>query len=152
MARPDHRRRRQAPFIRSLVDNGYVVIACGGGGVPVVEDAEGSLRGVEAVIDKDLASSLLAVTIGADLFLIATGVERVAINFNRPDQKWLDRITVGDAKRLHDADQFDRGSIGPKIQAVVGYLERGGKAGLITNSENIGRALRGETGTRIVPD
>ncbi|HZZ59777.1 MAG TPA: carbamate kinase [Roseiarcus sp.] len=137
--------------IRSLADAGYVVIACGGGGVPVVEDTEGNLCGVEAVIDKDLASSLLAVTVGADLFLVATGVERVAINFNRPDQKWLDRITVSDAKRLHDADQFDRGSMGPKIQAVVGYLEQGGKAGLITNCENIGRALRGETGTRIVP-
>jgi carbamate kinase len=138
--------------IRSLADAGYVVIACGGGGVPVVEDAEGRLSGVEAVIDKDLASSLLAVTVGADLFLIATGVERVAINFNRPDQKWLDRITVGEARRLHDADQFDRGSMGPKILAAVGYLERGGKAALITNCENIGRALRGETGTHIVPD
>ena len=138
--------------IRSLADAGYVVIACGGGGVPVVEDADGRLSGVEAVIDKDLASSLLAVTVGADLFLIATGVERVAINFNRPDQKWLDRITIGEAKRLHEADQFDRGSMGPKIQAMVGYLERGGKAGLITNCENIWRALRGETGTRVVPD
>ena len=137
--------------IRSLADGGYVVIACGGGGVPVVEDAEGNLRGVEAVIDKDLASSLLAINIGADLFLIATGVERVAINFNRPEQKWLDRITVGDAKRLHEAGQFDKGSMGPKIRAVVNYLERGGKEGLITNCENICRALRGETGTRIVP-
>ena len=137
-----------------LLDRGAVVICAGGGGIPAMypSSGPGDLVGVEAVIDKDLASSLLAVTVGADLFLIATGVERVAINFNRPDQKWLDRITVGDAKRLHDADQFDRGSMGPKIQALIGYLERGGKAGLITNAENIGRALRGETGTRIVPD
>jgi carbamate kinase len=137
--------------IRTLAAAGYVVIGCGGGGVPVVEDDDGHLRGVEAVIDKDLASSLLARTIGADLFMVSTGVERVAINFNKPNQRWLDTMTVGEAKRYYAEDHFDKGSMGPKIQALVDYLEAGGREGLITNPENIGRALAGETGTRVVP-
>jgi carbamate kinase len=136
--------------IKTLASAGYVVIGAGAGGIPVVEDDEGNLRGVEAVIDKDLASSLLARTIGADLFMVSTAVERVAINFNKPNQKWLDRITVSDARRYYAEDHFDKGSMGPKIQALVDYLEAGGKEGLITNPENIGRALAGETGTRIV--
>ena len=136
--------------IRTLVDAGYVVIGCGGGGIPVVEDGDGNLRGVEAVVDKDLASSLLARTIGADLFLVSTGVERVAIHFNKPHQQWLNIMTVSDAKRYTAEDHFDKGSMGPKIHALIDYLEAGGKEGLITNPENIGRALSGETGTRIV--
>jgi carbamate kinase len=136
--------------VRTLVDAGYVVIGCGGGGIPVVEDGDRNLRGVEAVIDKDLASSLLARTIGADLFMVSTGVERVAIHFNQPNQRWLDKITVSDAERYYAEDQFDKGSMGPKIRALIDYLEAGGKEGLITNPENIGRALSGETGTRIV--
>ena len=138
--------------IRTLANAGYLVIGCGGGGIPVVEDDEGNIRGIEAVIDKDLASSLLARTIGADLFMVSTAVERVAINFNKPDQKWLDRITVSDARRYYAEDHFDKGSMGPKIQALVDYIEAGGKEGLITNPENIGRALAGETGTLIVRD
>ncbi len=136
--------------IRTLADAGYVVIGCGGGGIPVVEDGDGALRGVEAVIDKDLASSLLARAIGADLFMVSTGVERVAVHFNKPNQRWLDRITVGEAERYYAEDQFDKGSMGPKIRALIDYLEAGGVEGLITNTENIGRALAGETGTRIV--
>ena len=138
--------------IRTLANAGYLVIGCGGGGIPVVEDDEGNIRGIEAVIDKDLASSLLARTIGADLFMVSTAVERVAINFNKPNQKWLDRITVSDARRYYAEDHFDKGSMGPKIQALVDYIEAGGKEGLITNPENIGRALAGETGTLIVRD
>jgi carbamate kinase len=136
--------------IRTLASAGYVVIGCGGGGIPVVEDDDGNIRGIEAVIDKDLASSLLARTIGADLFMVSTAVERVAINFNKPNQKWLDKITVSDARRYYAEDHFDKGSMGPKIQALIDYLEAGGKEGLITNPENIGRALAGETGTLIV--
>lgn len=136
--------------IRTLAGAGYVVIACGGGGIPVVEDDDGYIRGIEAVIDKDLASSLLARAIGADLFMVSTAVERVAINFNKPNQQWLDRITVSEARRYYVEDHFDRGSMGPKIQALIDYLEAGGKEGLITNPENIGRALAGETGTRLV--
>lgn len=136
--------------INLLARAGFVVIACGGGGIPVVQDEEGNLIGVEAVIDKDLASSLLARGIGADLLLVSTGVEKVAINFNKPDRRWLDRMTVSDAKKYYADNQFDRGSMGPKIQAVIEFIEGGGQTGLITNPENIGRALAGETGTFIV--
>jgi carbamate kinase len=138
--------------IEHLARAGYLVIGCGGGGIPVIRDDEGNIRGIEAVIDKDLASSLLARSIGADLFMVSTAVERVAINFNKPDQRWLDRLTVTEAKRYHAEDQFDRGSMGPKIQALIEYLEAGGKQGLITDPPNIGRALAGESGTLIVPD
>jgi len=136
--------------INVLARSGYVVIACGGGGIPVVKDAEGNLVGVEAVIDKDFASSLLASEIGAELLLVSTAVEKVAINFNKPDQQWLDRMTVAEAKRHFADNQFDMGSMGPKIQAVIEFLEGGGGMGLITNPPNIGRALAGETGTFIV--
>ena len=98
--------------IRTLAGAGYVVIGCGGGGIPVVEDDDGNIRGIEAVIDKDLASSLLARTIGADLFMVSTAVERVAINFNKPNQKWLDRITVSDAKRYYARGPFRQGQHG----------------------------------------
>jgi carbamate kinase len=136
--------------INLLARSGFVVIACGGGGIPVVKDAEGNLVGVEAVIDKDFASSLLARDIGAELLLVSTAVEKVAINFHRPDQQWLDCMTVAEAKKHFADDQFDRGSMGPKIQAVIEFLEGGGSTGLITNPSNIGRALAGETGTFIV--
>jgi carbamate kinase len=136
--------------INLLARSGLVVIACGGGGIPVVEDEEGNLTGVEAVIDKDLASSLLARGIGADLLMVSTGVEKVAINFNRPDRQWLDHMTVAEAKKHFADNQFDRGSMGPKIQAVIEFLEGGGSTGLITNPPNIGRALAGKTGTFIV--
>lgn len=136
--------------INLLARSGFVVIACGGGGIPVVQDQEGNLIGVEAVIDKDLASSLLARGIGADLLLVSTGVEKVALNFKKPDRRWLNRMTVAEAKKHYADNQFDRGSMGPKIQAVIEFIEGGGQTGLITNPENIGRALAGETGTFIV--
>jgi carbamate kinase len=138
--------------IKTLAHAGFVVIACGGGGIPVIEDAAGGVTGVEAVIDKDLASSLLARGIGADLLMVSTGVEKVAINFNRPNQQWLDHMTVADAKRHLADNQFDKGSMGPKIQAVIEFLEGGGRMGLITDPPNIGRALAGKTGTLIVRD
>ncbi len=137
--------------IEHLARADFVVVGCGGGGIPVVENEDGELHGVEAVIDKDLASSLLARSIGADLFMLSTGVERVAIDFNTPRQRWLDRLSLSEARRFHAEDQFDKGSMGPKIQALCEYLEGGGKEGLITNPANIGRALAGETGTRVVP-
>jgi carbamate kinase len=116
----------------------------------VIEDERGDLVGVEAVIDKDLASSLLARDLGADLLLVSTGVEKVAIHFNTPRQRWLDRITLADARRLHGEGHFDPGSMGPKIRALIEFLEGGGGEGLVTNPQNLGRALAGETGTRIV--
>jgi carbamate kinase len=138
--------------IRAVLKDGIVVITVGGGGIPVTDLGGGEYRGTAAVIDKDYASSLLAREIKADLFLIATAVEKVAIGFGTPAQKWIDRMTLQEAKRwLAEGTHFAKGSMAPKIQAVVWYLEAGGKQALITNPENIGRALRGETGTWIVP-
>jgi len=138
--------------VKQLVNAGHIVITVGGGGIPVVME-DGELKGVAAVIDKDFASSLLAQEINADLFLISTAVEKVALNFGKPDQKQLDRMTVSEAKQyLEDGTHFAKGSMEPKIKAIIWFLENGGKQALITNPENIGRALNGETGTWIVPD
>lgn len=137
--------------VKLLLDAGQVVITVGGGGIPVVDRGDGELIGTAAVIDKDFASSLLAQSIRADLFLIATAVEKVAINFGKPDQKWLDKLTLAEAKAyLAEGRHFAKGSMAPKIQAAIWYLENGGQQALITNPENIGSALKGETGTWIV--
>jgi len=135
--------------IRSAVRQGWIVIAVGGGGIPVVRNKKGELRGVAAVIDKDLASGLLARRIQADLFLISTAVEKVAINFGKPNQQWLDHMTVAEAKQYLQEGHFAPGSMKPKVEACVEFLEAGGEAALITNPENIARALGGETGTWI---
>jgi carbamate kinase len=136
--------------VRALIDSGFVVITVGGGGIPVIEDEKGNLTGTYAVIDKDRASSLLAQQLKADLFLISTGVPQVAVNFNKPDQKWLDRMTAAEARAYQAQKQFPAGSMGPKIEAVIAYLDAhpAGKA-LITDPPNIARALDGQTGTWI---
>ena len=137
--------------ICSLMDDGFVVVSVGGGGIPVVEDAAGNLSGVAAVIDKDLASALLATVIGAELLMITTAVEKVALDFGTPEQRWVDRLTLPEAKeRLAEGRHFAAGSMGPKIEAVIGFLERGGETAIITDPENVERALAGETGSRIV--
>lgn len=136
--------------IQTLLGAGFIVVGVGGGGIPVVREAGGRLRGVEAVIDKDLASSLLARTIKADLFLISTAVERVALNYGKPGERFLERMTLEEAKRYLAEGHFPAGSMGPKIQASIDYLEAGGKEVLITSPEALERALAGETGTRIV--
>ncbi len=140
----------QGDAIQALIDGGFVVIGVGGGGIPVVEDEKGELVGVEAVIDKDFATALLAATMKADLFLISTAVEKVALNFNKPDQKWLDKVTLAEAKQYLAEGHFAKGSMEPKVKAIISFLEKGGKEALVTNPENIGRALTGETGTRFV--
>ncbi len=137
--------------IENLIKAGFTVVGVGGGGIPVIENENGDLVGVEAVIDKDFASSLLANSIQADLFVISTAVEKVALNYNKPNQMWLDRLTLAEARKYMAEGHFAKGSMGPKIQAIIWYLERGGKQALITNPENIGRALAGETGTWITP-
>ncbi len=138
--------------VKLLLNAGVTVITVGGGGIPVLDKGNGEFEGTAAVIDKDFASSLLAQEIGADLFLIATAVEKVAINFGKPDQKWLDKMTLAEAKQyLAEGTHFAKGSMAPKMQAIIWFLENGGKQALITNPENIGRALKGETGTLIVP-
>ncbi len=139
--------------IKTLIDAGIVVIAVGGGGIPVIDRGQGEYVGIAAVIDKDYASSLLAREIGADLFVISTSVEKVALNFGKPNQVWLDRLSLSEAKAyLAEGVHFAKGSMAPKIQAIVWFLEAGGKGAIITNPENIGRALKGEAGTWIVPD
>jgi len=137
--------------VKTLINAGMTVITVGGGGIPVVRNDQGDLVGTAAVIDKDFASSLLAREINADLMVISTAVEKVALNFGKPNEKWLDRITLAEAKQyLAEGTHFAKGSMAPKIQAVIWFLEAGGKQALITNPENIGRALKGETGTWIV--
>ena len=138
--------------IKHLIEAGVIVVTVGGGGIPVIDAGNRELRGIAAVIDKDFASSLLAQLIHADLLLISTAVEKVALNFGKPDQRWIDRMSLAEAKQyLSEGTHFAKGSMAPKIQAIVWYLEAGGKQAIITNPENIGRALRGETGTLIVP-
>jgi carbamate kinase len=151
VASPMPKRIVEADAIRALVQAGFVVIGVGGGGIPVVEDEKGNLVGVEAVIDKDFGSSLLASMIGADLFLISTAVEKVALHYNKPNQRWLDRINLDEARRYQAEGHFAKGSMGPKIEAIIAFLERGGKQALITNPANIGKAMAGTTGTWIVP-
>ena len=138
-------------IIEALVDLGYIVIACGGGGIPVLRDAQGDLQGLEAVIDKDFASSLLARDLGAELFVVSTGVEKVAVDFGKPTQRWLERITLADVRKYFAEGQFPNGSMGPKIEAIISFLEGGGTRALITDPPNLGRALSGATGTHIVP-
>ncbi len=152
VASPKPKRIVEIEIIRQLLDAGNVVIAVGGGGIPVVADDNGDLRGVAAVIDKDLASALLANEVDADLLLISTAVEKCALNFGTPDEEWIDEFTLDEVKQyLDEGTHFAEGSMAPKMRAVVQYLEGGGKEVLITNPENIDRAVAGETGTRIVP-
>ena len=141
----------EADVIEALIRDGFVVVGVGGGGIPVIEDEGGRLKGVAAVIDKDHSSALLADMIGADLLLISTAVPQVALNFGKPDQQWLDKLSLEEARRYRDEGHFARGSMGPKVAAAIGFLERGGKRAIITNPENIARALRDEAGTAIVP-
>ena len=141
----------EAPSIETLVNAGVTVVSVGGGGIPVVEDDAGKISGVEAVIDKDFSSSILATMIHADLFVISTAVEKVALNFNKPDQKFVDQMTVAEAKQYIEEGHFAPGSMLPKVQAIIKFLENGGQKALITDPENIGNALEGKTGTWIVP-
>jgi carbamate kinase len=137
--------------IKALIAAGVIVISTGGGGIPVIRNEAGDLEGVAAVIDKDFGSSLLATNVGAELFVISTAVEKVALNFGKPDEKWLDKVDLAEAKKyLAEGKHFAKGSMAPKIEAIIRFLEGGGKQALITNPDNIGRALKGETGTLIV--
>jgi carbamate kinase len=139
--------------IAQAVGMGWIVVAVGGGGIPVVRNSRGELRSVYAVIDKDRASSLLASKLDVDLLLISTGVEKVALRYGKPDQVEIDQMTIAEARHYLDEGHFAPGSMGPKIEACIRFLEQSTKptaAALITNPANLGRALRGETGTRIV--
>ena len=133
--------------IKQLLHSGTVVIACGGGGIPVVERSDGSIRGVEAVVDKDYASSLLASEIGADAFIITTNVDRVAVNYGKDNQQWLDEVSVDELKVYQSDDQFPDGSMGPKVEAAIRFVRRGGRTSIITDIDNLAGSLIGEAGT-----
>lgn len=151
VASPQPKEILELEAIRALVEQGFIVVGAGGGGIPVVRQDGGELRGAAAVIDKDHVSSLLATGIGADLLLISTGVERVALNYRKANQVDLDRMTVAEAERYLGEGHFAVGSMRPKIEAAVRFVQQTGKQTLITSPEAIGRALGGETGTRVVP-
>jgi carbamate kinase len=150
VASPAPKRIVEIDAIRYLLDGGFVVIACGGGGIPVVSDPSGHLRGVAAVIDKDLASALLARQIRADLLIISTSIDRVALNYGTDRQTWVDRMTLADVKRyLAEGGHFKAGSMAPKMMAVVDFLESGGQEAIITRPDRIEAALAGTAGTTI---
>ena len=139
--------------IKSLIRDGYIVITVGGGGIPVVRDASGLLHGAAAVIDKDHASSLLATVIAAEVFVISTSVERVALNWGRPEQRWVDRMTLSEARGyLAEGVHFGAGSMAPKIEACVAFLEAGGAEAVISSPANLELALHEQAGTHIVHD
>ncbi len=148
---PDPKVILELEAVKSLLDAGFVVVAVGGGGIPVVEDAAGQLAGASAVIDKDRASSLLARRLGAELLVISTAVEKVCLHYGTPRQMALDAMTLAEAKRYMREGHFKPGSMLPKVQAVVDFLEDGGRTAIITNPEHLEAALKGENGTRIVP-
>lgn len=135
--------------IQKLLSHGTIVIAAGGGGIPVVRDTRGSLHGVEAVVDKDHAGALLAAELGAAVFLISTAVDKVCLNFGKPDQKALDKITLKDAKKYIKEGHFKAGSMLPKMEAIISFLEKGGGRAIITDPNNLELAISGKAGTHI---
>lgn len=137
----------EGPVIKELIEHGHIVIACGGGGMPVYVESDGTYEGVDGVIDKDLASAVIALEIGADELVILTEVDKVALNFNKPNQEFLDRLNIADARRYLAEGHFHAGSMGPKVEAVVSFLERGGKHAIITSLDNAYEAIHGHGGT-----
>jgi carbamate kinase len=135
--------------IRLLVQKGYIVVAAGGGGIPVIRNEQGELEGVEAVIDKDLGSSLLARNLCADTFIISTAIDAVYLNFGQKNQKPLRRVSLAEVKRYLEEGHFKPGSMRPKIEAVIEFLEAGGQKAIITSPENLLKAVKGEAGTTI---
>jgi len=135
--------------VRSLLDAGFVVVAAGGGGIAVIEDPSGDISGATAVVDKDLTSSLLARQLGAEVLVITTGVEKVYLDYGTPGQKALDAITLAEAKRYVAQGHFKPGSMLPKVEAIIAFLEGGGRQAIITDSEHVAAALEGRGGTRI---
>jgi carbamate kinase len=150
VASPRPKRIVEIDAIRHLIDGGFVVISVGGGGIPVVPDEAGHLRGIAAVIDKDHASALLAREIDANRMIISTAVERVALHFGTERQEWVDHLTLDEAKTyLAEGHHFAAGSMAPKIEAIIDFLEAGGEEAIITAPQKLEDALEGRTGTRI---
>jgi carbamate kinase len=140
----------EAPAVIRLLNEGFTVITVGGGGIPVIKDETDNLKGVAAVIDKDRASALLAASIGAKLFLISTSVDKVYLNFGKNDQKAIDKMTVSEARRYLKEGHFAPGSMQPKIESVISFLDQGGELAIICSPENMAQALEGKAGTHIV--
>ncbi len=138
--------------LEKLVEDGTVVIAGGGGGIPVYIDKNGNFEGMDAVIDKDLASAVIGTEIGAAILSIFTSVDKVALNFHKPNQKLIDKMTVSEAKTYLAEGQFPDGSMGPKIKAAIQFIENGGKLVTISDVKDAQMAIKGTAGTRIVPD
>jgi len=139
----------EADPIRDLVDRGYTVIASGGGGIPVVKDADGLYKGVEAVIDKDLASERLAQEVNADIFMILTDVPKVALNYGKPDETWLGHVSAEELAKYQEEGHFKAGSMGPKVAAALRFVKNGGKKAIIASLNEALQALEGEAGTQI---
>jgi len=137
--------------IRSLMDQGVLVVACGGGGIPVVQCGE-ELKGIEAVIDKDRASALLAARLGVDIFAISTDIDFVYLEFNKPSQRALHSVTRSELEAHYNAGHFPKGNMGPKIESALRFLKDGGQQVVITSYEHLTEAVAGRMGTRIVPD
>jgi carbamate kinase len=148
---PEPRAILELPQIEALLDTGAVVVAAGGGGVPVVRRADGSLAGAEAVVDKDLTSALLADRLGAEVLLVLTGVEHVAVDFGRATQRDLHELGAAELARHAAAGQFPPGSMLPKVRAVLRFLAHGGRRAVITTPELSEKALAGEIGTQVTP-
>jgi len=147
---PSPRRVLQRHMIRDAVRQGHIVVACGGGGIPVRRQADGQFAGLEAVIDKDLTSSVLATDVGAALLVILTAVPQVCVNFGRADERTLGAVTLEEIETLQAEGHFPPGSMGPKVEAVVRFLRAGGRRALITNPESLPQAIDGRAGTHFV--
>jgi carbamate kinase len=152
VASPEPLRIVDAPAVQALVEAGFVVIANGGGGIPVVQDLDGSLRGVEAVIDKDLGAALLAQTVAADVLVIGTDVPNAVLRYGTPEAEDLHTVTVGQLRAHAEAGHFASGSMGPKVDAACRFVERGGTRAVITDLAHIADAITGDAGTVVVPD
>lgn len=150
VASPQPKEIVEAEAIETLIREGYCLVAVGGGGIPVVRGENGMLEGRDAVIDKDFATSLLASRIGADVLIISTGVPVVYVHFGKPEQKALDKVTVAELKRYAAEGHFAPGSMLPKVEAVIQFMEKGGAGAIITNPESLGEAIQGKTGTHVV--
>lgn len=146
---PDPKGHVEAPIIQDLVEKEFIVISSGGGGIPVVEE-NGELKGVEAVIDKDLAGERLAEEVNADIFMILTDVNGAAINYGKPNEKWLGKVTLGEIKRYYEEGHFKKGSMGPKVLAAIRFIEWGGERAIIAALDKAVEALEGKTGTQII--
>ncbi len=152
VASPKPTRILNSRLLKRLVEDGAIIIAGGGGGIPVYEDVGGYFRGVEAVIDKDYVASILAIDLNADLFIVLTNVPMIAENYGRPNQKWLRSLPVAGARKMMESRQFPPGSMGPKVQSAIEFVEATGKEVLITDADSLKQALERKAGTFIVAD